>query len=122
MIPKEGRSKSTKWMLGVGMVGMGLEWLVAALFSIVITTQLPFPPEFDHSQELPQNNTTIYIYDNSFLDPYTIVRERISWTPFTKKVAGFGAMASEVNFEEEGDWITWGNNKINLVNGETIFW
>lgn len=117
-MPPNGRTRTVKWMLSIGIVGMGMEWIAFCLVAAVIVTQFPFSPHFDHSQELSGNKTTLYIYNDGFLDPHMIVRQRIGWTPFTKKVDGFSSRAKDVQFEEDGDWIRWNGHAINLETGE----
>ncbi len=84
---------------------IGASLLFVCFLSLVGLNGFLFPPIYSHQVDFPAYETTIYVFDTSFLDPSTSFSYRKGWLPFLHEIGNFGGVsASDVQIVQEGEW------------------
>ncbi len=77
-----------------------------------------FEARFTQQFDYPEYNTTIYVYDNSFLDPEAKFTYQDGWLPFEKEIGSFGGMsAGDPGLSQEGEWVVCSLFRLHLPTG-----
>jgi hypothetical protein len=94
---------------------------VAGLFSIFMLHGGLFAPIYVRQFDFPAYQTTIYVYDSSFLDPEVSITVRRGKLPLMDDVGTFGNYeASGVELSQAGEWAVCELFKMHLPTGEVV--
>lgn len=106
--------------LSSGFVGAAV-WLTSSFVCLVAMHGFLFSPNYLKQAEFPEYNTTIYVYDNSFLDPEALIYVRQGWLPLMHQVGNFGGVsAADIEISQNGEWAVCDVFQLNLSTGAVV--
>ncbi len=104
--------------LSVGFVGAAV-FLFSTFLCLMGLHGFLFEPRYVKQAEFAAFDTTIYVYDSSFLDPEASFTVRRGWLPFMEEIGNFGGVsASDIELTQDGEWAVCDVFRYHLTTGE----
>jgi hypothetical protein len=106
-----------KWRLPVNLLSAALvfgAWGFLVLVAGVAASDFPFGPRYARQFKFPEYDSTVYLYDSSFLDPSTTVFVRQGWLPLRTRVVTLNGNPKDVDVVQHGSLLMLNEQQLDL--------
>ena len=93
-------------------------WSFGALVAVFAVGGSPFGARYEKQFHFAEVDTTVYLYDSSFLDPETSVYVRRGWLPLRERVMHLGKAPEHVDVVLRGNVVMVEDQTLDLQNRE----